>query len=576
MAQQIFFKRNRDIYNSQSLAVDALNKLTFSNGEPVVVQYVDQATSSVRILFAIGIANGYGPDKYRLISTFSNFEELTSSLQALSAIFSLHEDTLANDTTPGHVYDSAESDLEYKNGIATLKKGSIAFDVLEQASQSGIIGISSKDLSVSNGQVSPKLLNWSSVTEELFNSGYRPIQKLTIGDVSLTSRSPLGDDIKITLDNNFSVTQTSPNQATISFVGEITGGEGGGSGTPITGELNTIAGPVKIQGNPGSLVTSFSNDDIAFPVTPSIDKPVSVGDINDTPTSDLVSTVGYVNSKISQALAANDAMHYKGTFNPTTQTLPIAGAGDMYVISATGNINGLGVVHSGDMIICFKDNTSAQYPSNWQIVEVHTGTVSGPSTSVDSNLVAFDGSTGKVIKDSGIKTSDIVKGNRRVGAGSGLELVGNISGELGQGDVVVAHSKVTKEVKGSGNVVTGIETNDYGHVTKITYGQGGTGSGLEDVLYSSSESDGKGWSGQFVSPGYFINGIALENSTLHLFAGKMPGTVRVNALGNAQYLADAIVGKSNTTINEYPVLAEVSEDKLQLSVLINRIDGGEF
>ena len=90
MAQQIFFKRNRDIYNSQSLAVDALNKLTFSNGEPVVVQYVDQATSSVRILFAIGIANGYGPDKYRLISTFSNFEELTSSLQALSAIFSLH------------------------------------------------------------------------------------------------------------------------------------------------------------------------------------------------------------------------------------------------------------------------------------------------------------------------------------------------------------------------------------------------------------------------------------------------------------------------------------------------------
>lgn len=584
MAQQIILKRNRDVYNGQSQAIEALNKLTFSIGEPVIVRYFDTNTNTLRILLAIGTSDGYGPSSYRLIATFDSIDDLTQSLSALSAVFNMHEDTLANGTTSGHVLDSADSDLEFINGIAKLKKGSVALDTLEKASRSGVIGISSSDLASSDGQATPKLLDWATVMQGLWESGFKPINKLTFSspgasDVSISSNSLLGDDVKISFDNNFKITRVSGNQATISFTGTVSGdGNGGGGGTTITGELNTIVGPVRVTGSPSALITSFSDEEIAFPIAPTIDDPVQAGDINDTPNSNVVPTVGYVNTKISNALAANDAMHYMGTFNPSTQSLPAANAGDLYVVSLSGAISGLSSnVHAGDMLICFKDSTPPKTPNNWQLVEVHSGTVMGPATSVDSNLVAFDGSTGKVLKDSGIKMSEIVKGSTRVLAGSGLELAANPTGELGQGDIMVAHSKVTKEVAGAGNVVTGIETNDYGHVTKITYGQGATGSGLEGIAYVSSESDGKGWEGQTVMPGYFMNSAFLSDNTLFLFAGKLPGTVKVNDAGTAKYLVDAIVGKNVvSSANEYPVITEVADDKLQLSVVIPKIDGGEF
>jgi hypothetical protein len=56
-----------------------------------------------------------------------------------------------------------------------------------------------------------------------------------------------------------------------------------------------------------------------------------------------------------------------------------------------------------------------------------TGNVDGPTSSTDNNLVAFDGVTGKLIKDSGISTSGIVANTRQVNAGTGLTGGGDLS-----------------------------------------------------------------------------------------------------------------------------------------------------
>ena len=55
------------------------------------------------------------------------------------------------------------------------------------------------------------------------------------------------------------------------------------------------------------------------------------------------------------------------------------------------------------------DFTFAQYNLN--------GAVTGPASAVDGNIVSFDQTTGKVVKDSGLKTADVqaaVDGSKKV------------------------------------------------------------------------------------------------------------------------------------------------------------------
>lgn len=123
-------------------------------------------------------------------------------------------------------------------------------------------------------------------------------------------------------------------------------------------------------------------------------------------------------------LAVANALVYKGVIagaatgdnNAYGALTPAANCGDTYKVSVAGFINGLRV-EVGDMLICTTDNTAAATDSgdtiyttirnNWNIIQTSEGSVSTSSTSSTDNAIArFDGTSGRIIQDSGITIDD--------------------------------------------------------------------------------------------------------------------------------------------------------------------------
>jgi hypothetical protein len=219
------------------------------------------------------------------------------------------------------------------------------------------------------------------------------------------------------------------------------------------------------------------------------------------------------------------------------------------------------------MIICNADNTAEGTASGWDLVEVHNGSLIAPENAVNGNLVIF--SSGNEVADSGISYQSLLtKNDTTITTGNGLTGGGNFA----NGNVTISHETVTATEEGEGTVITKIETNDRGHVTKIVKGN------IGGSLTLTKSDDGWIPDNNYVAPNNYINGISLSSGVLTVFANEMPGTVRVangKALG---YLSDVIIGKDVLTLasNEYAISAAQKDAKIELSVVIDKIDGGTF
>lgn len=145
--------------------------------------------------------------------------------------------------------------------------------------------------------------------------------------------------------------------------------------------------------------------------------PSSSSDDTTVPTSKAVWTA------VSNGIAAADAMIYRGTFAGGSTgeygaLTPFANNGWTYKVTTAGKINGK-AVEIGDMLICNTDGTSAATSSNystiaanWDVIQANIdGAVTGPSSSTNAHVAVFDGSTGKVIKDSGFTIGKSVPSN---------------------------------------------------------------------------------------------------------------------------------------------------------------------
>lgn len=116
---------------------------------------------------------------------------------------------------------------------------------------------------------------------------------------------------------------------------------------------------------------------------------------------------------VDNLLGANDAMVFKGVLDcAANPNYPAADAGHAYKISVAGKIGGAAgpVVEIGDMIICIADatvtGTHAAVGNKWTIIQGNIdGAVTGPAAGVANNFVAFDGTSGRLIKDSGLSSS---------------------------------------------------------------------------------------------------------------------------------------------------------------------------
>ena len=110
----------------------------------------------------------------------------------------------------------------------------------------------------------------------------------------------------------------------------------------------------------------------------------------------------YVDSKF----AANDAMLYKGTVTAESSFPKTFQAGWTYKVATAGTYFGQ-KLEVGDMVIAVKDATastttsSSNFATYWTAIQTNTdGHVSGPASSTNGNFPLFDGTTGKLIKNS--------------------------------------------------------------------------------------------------------------------------------------------------------------------------------
>lgn len=98
-----------------------------------------------------------------------------------------------------------------------------------------------------------------------------------------------------------------------------------------------------------------------------------------------------------------EAMVYKGTIGTggTVTALPDTHThGWTYKVITAGTYAGV-VCEIGDMIVCVKDGTVAAN-ADWTVIQSNIdGAVTGPSSSTANRVATFDGTSGKVIKDSG-------------------------------------------------------------------------------------------------------------------------------------------------------------------------------
>ena len=128
-----------------------------------------------------------------------------------------------------------------------------------------------------------------------------------------------------------------------------------------------------------------------------------------------IATTAYVKTEINNVLAAAGALIYKGTIGTdgTITALPASHkVGDTYVVATAGNYAGE-TCEIGDMIICVTTRTTANN-ADWNIVQTNVnGAVTGPASAVTNRVATFNGTTGKVIKDSGFTIASSVPANAK-------------------------------------------------------------------------------------------------------------------------------------------------------------------
>ena len=118
--------------------------------------------------------------------------------------------------------------------------------------------------------------------------------------------------------------------------------------------------------------------------------------------------VGNLNEEISTFAGA---MIFKGTIGTTGATVNSLPAshevGWTYRVITAGTWAGI-KCEVGDMITCITAGTSANN-AHWTIYQTNIdGAVTGPATAVNNRIPLFDGTTGKIIKDSGKSFDDIL------------------------------------------------------------------------------------------------------------------------------------------------------------------------
>lgn len=132
--------------------------------------------------------------------------------------------------------------------------------------------------------------------------------------------------------------------------------------------------------------------------------------------------------------SASDAMKYKGNIDASgNPNYPAATAGWVYGFSSDGKIGGVNgtAVKARDSMICQVDTVAgdqAAVGDNWDVLDNSvTDAVAGPISSTNGNIVLFDGTSGRVIKDGGVSASSFQPASASIVMGPASAVDGRLS-----------------------------------------------------------------------------------------------------------------------------------------------------
>ena len=166
-----------------------------------------------------------------------------------------------------------------------------------------------------------------------------------------------------------------------------------------------------------------------------LDSPTFIGNptaptpaVTDNDTS--IATTAFVQAAINNTLKVTQTLNFKGVISSTYPQPPDGSGfedeyfpqlklpkncsiGEVYIAGCQG-FCGHESCEIGDLIICYKEGSALNYdyPSQikqyWTVVQTNiNGAVTGPATSTNDNIAIFNGTTGTLIKDSGISKTTL-------------------------------------------------------------------------------------------------------------------------------------------------------------------------
>lgn len=215
-------------------------------------------------------------------------------------------------------------------------------------------------------------------------------------------------------------------------------------------------------------------------------------------------TKQYVDNKVSQGFAANDAMVFKGVISSDTVWQGILGqnysAGWTYrvggssgfILKDTSN-NAKFYVEPGDLVICVVDKGASASADNWIVVQANLdGAVTSGLTSVTTGALAvFSGTSGKIITKAGAKGSASLP--VYVDSNGVLQTITSYEGTANKARSLLNKLSVNgKEYDGSAEILVGT----------IGLGYGGTGATTAGGAFLN-----------IVTPGGIINGDFVISNT---------------------------------------------------------------
>ena len=203
------------------------------------------------------------------------------------------------------------------------------------------------------------------------------------------------------------------------------------------------------------------------------------------PTADLstdstqIATTAFVQGVVASKLADADALTFEGTLGSggTVSSLPsVHTKGWTYKVATAGKYAGQNC-EVGDLVICTTSGTTAN-DSHWSVVQANIdGAVTGPASSTSGNVVLFDGSSGKIIKDSGLTIKSSVPANAKftdttyTGA-NGVSVSGTVISNSGVRSITTGSANGTISVDINGTVsdiaIQGLGSSAYVNTNHFT------------------------------------------------------------------------------------------------------------